>query len=424
MADARRLDYELDATTLDNGLQVCVQPDPLAPAVAVNLWYEVGSYDEDPQRTGFAHLFEHLMFQGSRNLGSGEHMALVEANGGSVNATTSTDRTNYFETVPRGALDLALWLEADRMSSLAITDENFAAQREVVKEEKRQRYDNQPYGNLLELLVAQHFPSDHPYGHLPIGSMAHLDDASLDDVRQFFDDWYRPSNARLVLCGPIEPDEAFELASAHFGAIPALEQPVHAVSAPPDLPPRHTVAHGSVPHPLVYLSWPTPPAAEKDHLALDIALSILAEGNTSRLHKSIVRSRRMAQEVHAASLPHLRSTSITTLMARPTEGVPADDTATALLEELDRFGEEGPTAEELARAVAQYERDWLLGLATVEGRADLINDGWLTYGDPGHINRHGLELAALTVSAIRDVVRTHLLVEPSQLHYLPTKVSS
>ena len=424
MADGQRLDYELAVTTLDNGLQVCVQPDPLAPAVAVNIWYEVGSYDEDPERTGFAHLFEHLMFQGSLNVASGEHMALVEANGGSVNATTSTDRTNYFETVPRGALELALWLEADRMSSLAITDANFAAQREVVKEEKRQRYDNQPYGDLLELLVAQHFPAEHPYGHLPIGSMVHLDDASLDDVQQFFDDWYRPSNARLVLCGPIEPDEAFDMVSTHFGRITALDQPVHAASAPPDLPVRSTMTRGPVPHPLVHLSWPTPPAAHKDHLALDIALSILADGSTSRLHKSVVRSRRMAQEVHAASLPHLRSTSITTFMARPTDGVSTQSTAAALLEELACFGDEGPTAEELARAVAQYERDWLLGLATVEGRADLINDSWLTHGTPAHVNQHGLELAALNVAAIRDVVQHHLLAEPSQLHYLPTEVSA
>lgn len=152
MKSGSELAYELATHTLDNGLQVCVQPDPMAPAVAVNIWYEVGSYDETTGLSGFAHLFEHLMFQGSAGVASGEHMAAVEAAGGSVNATTSTDRTNYFETVPAGALDLALWLEGDRMESLAITTENFDAQREVVKEEKRQRYDNQPYGDLLELL--------------------------------------------------------------------------------------------------------------------------------------------------------------------------------------------------------------------------------------------------------------------------------
>ncbi|WP_158600666.1 M16 family metallopeptidase [Tessaracoccus antarcticus] len=423
MTDGRRLDYNLVETTLDNGLRVCVQPDPVAPAVAVNIWYEVGSFDEDPTRTGFAHLFEHLMFQGSNNVASGEHMALVEANGGSVNATTSTDRTNYFETVPRGALDLALWLEADRMSSLAITAENFAAQREVVKEEKRQRYDNQPYGDLLELLVAQHFPADHPYGHLPIGSMAHLDDATLDDVQQFFDDWYRPSNARLVLSGPVEADEAFDLAQRYLGQVPRRDRPDHATAPVPALPSRDTTTHGNVPHPLVYLSWNTPPAAHDDHLPLDMALSILADGHTSRLHKAVVRSRRLAAEVHAASLPHLRSTSITTLMARPTDGISTDVTAAALVEELARFAEGGPTDEELARAIAQYERDWLLQLATVEGRSDLLNDAWLTFGTPGHVNQHAAELAALNVDVVRDAVRTHLLATPSTLHYLPSEVS-
>ncbi len=185
------LRYELTQDRLDNGLQVVVAPDPAAPGVAVNLWVEVGSADEAPGRTGFAHLFEHLMFQGSANVASGEHMATVESLGGTVNATTSTDRTNYFETVPRGALELALWMEADRFSSLAITPGNFEAQRQVVKEEKRQRYDNQPYGDLLELLTAQHFPADHPYGHLTIGSMTDLDDASPADVAEFFDAWYR-----------------------------------------------------------------------------------------------------------------------------------------------------------------------------------------------------------------------------------------
>lgn len=423
MTDGRQLDYELVETTLDNGLRVCVQPDPVAPAVGVNIWYEVGSYDEDPTRTGFAHLFEHLMFQGSENVASGEHMALMESNGGSVNATTSTDRTNYFETVPRGALDLALWLEADRMSSLAITEANFAAQREVVKEEKRQRYDNQPYGDLLELLVAQHFPADHPYGHLPIGSMAHLDDASIDDVQQFFSDWYRPSNARVVLCGPIEAEEAFDLAAKYLGQVPAQAAPTHKSSEPPGLPAHTTVTRGAVPHPLVYLSWPAPPAAHDSHLALDIALSILADGHTSRLHKSVVRTRRLAQEVHAASLPHLRSTSIATLMARPADGVDTEATGAALVEEMARFAEEGPTSEELSRAVAQYEREWLLLLSTVEGRADFINDAWMTYGTPTHVNQHAADLAALDVDAIRSAVREHLSTAPSQLHYLPSEVS-
>ena len=211
----------LEVTTLHNGLRVAVAPSD-SPGVALNLWYDVGSVDESPTRTGFAHLFEHLMFQGSANVAPGEHMALIEAMGGTVNATTSSERTNYFETVPPGGLELALRLEADRLASLAITDENFEAQREVVKEEKRERYDNQPYGDLLQLIIEQHFPPEHPYGHLTIGSMQHLDEASIDEVSAFFDAWYRPSNAKLVLTGPVSPDDGFKLAQKYFGDLPRL----------------------------------------------------------------------------------------------------------------------------------------------------------------------------------------------------------
>ncbi|GAB3814153.1 pitrilysin family protein [Tessaracoccus terricola] len=418
MTPGPELTYELATHTLDNGLQVCVQPDPQAPAVAVNLWYQVGSYDEQPGRSGFAHLFEHLMFQGSGNVASGEHMATVEAVGGSVNATTSTDRTNYFETVPAGALELALWLEADRMGSLAITQENFDAQVEVVKEEKRQRYDNQPYGDLFELLVAHHFDASHPYGHLPIGSMRDLDDAGLGDVQAFFDAWYLPSNARLVLAGNVAVDQAVELVERHFGGLPRLPRPGHA-DAPSGLTdPVTTRVARNVPHSLLYASWPTPPAAHADQLALDIALAILTDGHTSRLHRSLVRTRDVAEEVHSASLLHLRERSVATLLARPADGVPTESVSEAVQQELALFISEGPTEEELARATAQFERDWLLDLATVEARADMLNDSWLTHGEPGRINSRLRELAALTPDDVRRVVATHLGSAPSELHYL------
>lgn len=412
------LTYELATHTLDNGLRLCVQPDPGAPAVAVNLWYEVGSYDELPGRSGFAHLFEHLMFQGSRTVASGEHMASVEAVGGSVNATTSTDRTNYFETVPAGALDLALWLEADRMDSLAITQANFDAQVEVVKEEKRQRYDNQPYGDLFELLVAHHFDPAHPYGHLPIGSMQDLDDASLDDVRAFFEAWYRPSNARLVLAGDVTPEHAVELAERHFGGLPELPRPTHAPSTPGLAAPVTTTVSRNVPHSLLYASWPTPPGAHEDQVALDLALAILTDGHTSRLHRSLVRNRGLAEEAHSASILHLRSDSIATLLARPVDGVETEALVTALREELATFATDGPTDEELARATAQFERDWLLDLATVEARADIINDAWLTHGDPERVNTRLAEVTALGPDDVRRVVATHLTKDPSELHYL------
>ena len=327
------LQYELTQARLDNGLQVVVAPDPDAPGVAVNLWVEVGSADEAPGRTGFAHLFEHLMFQGSAHLASGEHMATVESLGGTVNATTSTDRTNYFETVPRGALELALWMEADRFSSLAITPENFEAQRQVVKEEKRQRYDNQPYGDLLQLLTAQHFPETHPYGHLTIGSMADLDAASLQDVSEFFDAWYRACNLRLVVCGPVGPDEALDLAGRYFADLPALPKPERLPMTERPVAQASTVAVSrQVPHSLAYLSWPTPPASHADQPAIDLALSILADGHSSRLHRALVKHADVANEVHSASLTHRSAASIAAILGRPADGVSLEAMSAAILD--------------------------------------------------------------------------------------------
>ncbi len=420
MTDDADLRYELATHTLDNGLRVCVQPDPMAPAVAVNLWFEVGSRDEEPGRSGFAHLFEHLMFQGSADVASGEHIAVIEAAGGSVNATTSVDRTNYFETVPPGALDLALWLEANRMASLDVSTTNFEAQRDVVKEEKRQRYDNQPYGDLLELLVAQHFGPSHPYGHLPIGSMADLDAAGIDDVRRFFETWYLPSNARLVISGNVSTEEALALTETHFGGIPSRPSAVRgaAAGALPDQ--RSETVRRDVPHPLLYVSWPTPPAAHPDTVPLEVALGILTDGHASRLHKAMVRGQDVAEEVHGGILPHLGAPSITTILARPSEASSTQRLAEVLQDEVDKFARTGPDPEELARAKAQYEREWLQELATVEGRADAINDCWLTYGDPVAINHRLRQLGDVTPADISRVTSSYLAPPPNELHYLTT----
>ncbi|MDO5676383.1 MAG: pitrilysin family protein [Propionibacteriaceae bacterium] len=411
------LHYELSQHRLDNGLQVVVAPDDAAPGVAVNIWVEVGSADEVPGRTGFAHLFEHLMFQGSGNVASGEHMATVEALGGTVNATTSSDRTNYFETVPPGALDLALWMEADRFASLAITPENFEAQRQVVKEEKRQRYDNQPYGDLLELLVAQHFDPSHPYGHLTIGSMEDLDASSLDDVASFFAAWYPASNLRLVLCGPVSADEGLTLAEKHFGDLPTLakphrrEMPAHGHRSPESL----TVSR-QVPHSLSYLSWATPPAAHPDIPALDMALAVLSDGHASRLHRSLVKQSDVAYEVHSGMLTNRSADSITTVISRPADGVSLEQVSDAVLEGINQLIEDGPGEAELDRAVAQFERDWLWELATTSGRADAINEAWLVHGDPQRVNTSLAEVLALTPEDLRLAAKRWL--QPDAAHRL------
>jgi len=415
-----RLHYPMARHRLDNGLEVVVAPDADAPGVAVNIWVEVGSADETPGRTGFAHLFEHLMFQGSANVASGEHMATVEALGGTVNATTSTDRTNYFETVPHGALDLALWLEADRFSSLAITGENFETQRQVVKEEKRQRYDNQPYGDLLELLTGQHFPADHPYGHLTIGSMQDLDDAPLDDVATFFRSWYPASNLRLVLCGPVGADEGIALAEKHFGHLPMVPKPGRAaMPEPAAATPGISTVSRPVPHSLSYLSWGAPLASSAEEPALNLALAVLADGSASRLHRSLVRLGDIANEVHSALLPHRSARSISAILGRPADGVSIERLDEAILTEVSRFIEEGPTEEEVARAAAQYERDWLWDLATTSGRADAINEAWLVHGDPERVNTHLADVLALTPDDLRAAAATWLTpTDAHRLHYL------
>lgn len=411
------LHYELSQHALDNGLQVVVAPDDAAPGVAVNIWVEVGSADEVAGRTGFAHLFEHLMFQGSSNVASGEHMAAVEALGGTVNATTSPDRTNYFETVPRGALDLALWLEADRFASLAITPENFEAQRQVVKEEKRQRYDNQPYGDLLELLTAQHFEAEHPYGHLTIGSMEDLDAASLSDVAAFFSAWYPASNLRLVLCGPVGVDEGLSLAERYFGHLPALSKPARgAMPAGGLMAPQTDVVTRQVPHSLSYLSWATPDAAHSDVPALDIALAVLADGNTSRLHRALVKRSDVAYEVHSGMFTNRSTASLTTLVGRPADNVSLEQLSDAVTGELATFLVEGPTEAELARAVAQFERDWLWDLATTSGRADAINEAWLLHGSPKYVNKYLGDVLALTPDDVRVAAARWL--QPDACHTL------
>lgn len=412
MGDPRQV---IDRHRLDNGLELAVLPDPRSPAVAINLSFIVGSVDEDPHATGFAHLFEHLMFQGSAQVAPGEHMATIESLGGSINAYTSSDRTVYHETVPPGALELALWLEADRMRSLDISRTNLDAQRDVVAQEKAQRYDNRPYGNLLELLVAQHFPASHPYGHLPIGSMAHLAGADLADVTAFHQRWYRPSNAKLVICGGVTTRSAVALVERHFGDIEDVAVPERGVLPDPEPRPTRRVVRGQVPHPLVFTSWLAPRADEPRHLALDLGLGILGDGQASRLHRRLVKERAVAQEIHAFLLGHLRGPSLAVLQARPADGTVPDDLAAAVEAELGSF--DGPDVQELERARARAERDWLEELSTVAGRASAAADAWLTHGDPERMNSHLDEVAAIHEQDIAAAVTARTGV--GLLQYLP-----
>ncbi|WP_394275378.1 M16 family metallopeptidase [Luteococcus sp.] len=417
------LQYEIIERTLANGLRVVVNPDPTSPAVAVNIWYHVGSADEQTGASGFAHLFEHLMFQGSRQVASGEHLAALQAVGGTVNATTSFDRTNYFETVPPGAVELALWLESERLSSLDVSQENLDTQREVVKEEKRQRYDNVPYGDQLHLLLALNFPEDHPYAHPTIGSMEDLDAATLDDVRDFFATWYRASNAVLTLAGAVEAEQAFALAAKYFGHLPTLPAPERRRAAP--LEPHHGVPRlevvREVPRETLHLGWRTPDLGHPDHLAVEQALTVLGGGPASRLRKRLVREAEVAEGAGASQLDLAQGSSLALVSARPRDGHSLDELEELVVAEVQRLLDEPVTAEELDRANASFEREWLGELAEVDSRADALGSFATLYGDPGRLNTHLAELVALTPQQVQQAARRWLAPEQrSSLHYLPS----
>jgi predicted Zn-dependent peptidase len=393
---------------LANGLRLIVAEDHLAPVVAVNIWYDVGSKHEVPGKTGFAHLFEHVMFQGSRNVAKAEHIALVQAAGGTMNGTTWLDRTNYFETMPSHQLELALWLEADRMGTLldALSQENLDNQREVVKNEKRWSYDNRPYGSWSEKLQAHLFPPEHPYHHSTIGSMEDLDAASLDDVREFFRTYYAPNNATLAVVGDVEPKRVREWVERYFGGIPANPSipPLGDLSLPPTLGgERRETVTDRVPLPRVYFGFRAPAFGDHRLDALDIASQILAGGKGSRLHRRLVRDERLAQDIALFALGFVGGASMAAGWATVRPGVEIARVEAAFEEEAERLGREPVSADELARAMALVETDELGALQRVEERADRLAMYATLFDDPDLINQMLGRYQAVTAEAIRDV---------------------
>ena len=410
---------------LPNGLRLVVVEDHLAPVAAVNIWYNVGSKHEQPGRTGFAHLFEHVMFQGSKNVGKAEHIALIQAAGGTMNGTTWLDRTNYFETVPSHQLELALWLEADRMGTLleALSQENLDNQREVVKNEKRWSYDNRPYGSWNEKLQAHLFPPEHPYHHPTIGSMADLDAASLDDVKDFFRTWYAPNNAVVSVVGDVEAGQVREWAERYFGPIPANPSipTVPDLSLPATLGEEHReTVYDRVPLPRVYIGFRAPPYGDRRLDALDIASQILAGGKGSRLHRRLVRDERIAQDVAFFTLGFVGGGSISAGWATVRPEADVERVEAVLHEELDRIGREPISDDELARARALVEADELGALQRVEERADRLSMYATLFDDPDLVNQMLHRYLAVTADDIRAVAADVLRADNRVvLTYLP-----
>jgi zinc protease len=403
-------------TTLDNGLRVIISEDHYAPIYAIAVSYKVGSRDERKGRTGFAHLFEHMMFKGSENVGPGELDYLIYSNGGNLNGTTNTDRTLYFEVLPKNQLDLGLFLESDRMRGLVITQENLENQRQAVKEERRQGVDNQPYGRSeerLEELIYDNFA----YHHSVIGSMEDLDAASVDDVKQFFKTYYAPNNAVIGVVGDLDTKETLAKVKKYFGSIPRQEPP-----KPVDLtePPKTEERREKIDDKLARLArldiaYRIPESSEPDARALVVAASILGGGggrfgggnNDSRLYQLLVRDKELAVQV-SASTDRRAGPGMLQISATIRPGKSPEEVEGLISEEIAKLHSEPVSQKELQRARLALRRNSVLRMSAL-GRAQALADGAALYSDPNRINTELDKQAAVSAAGIQKAVKTYLV---------------
>ncbi|MDT0529908.1 pitrilysin family protein [Micromonospora sp. DSM 115977] len=419
--------WPIETTRLDNGLRVVVSEDRTAPAVAVNLWYDVGSRHEPEGQTGFAHLFEHLMFEGSVNVAKTEHMKLVQGAGGSLNATTNPDRTNYFETVPAEHLELALWLEADRMGGLvpALTQETLDNQRDVVKNERRQRYDNVPYGDAWLRLLPLLYPPGHPYHHATIGSMADLNAADLGTFQAFHRTYYAPNNAVLTVVGDASAAEVFALADKYFGAIPPRAEIPPAPdgrTVPATGRPAVETVTAEVPAPRVYVAHRTHPFGSPGYDVLTVLATVLGSGRGSRLYQRLADGERIAQPdmvgAYGVDLAHAPAPLIATATARP--GVSAERLGAGLAEVVDELATVPVTTTELDRAKSLLSTSWWRQMSTVDGRADTLGRYATQFGDPAKAAERLPAWLAVTAEQIAEAAAEVLTADDRvTLTYLP-----
>lgn len=409
--------------TLDNGLDVIVHEDHRCPIAAVNLWYHVGSKNERPGRTGLAHLFEHLMFEGSAHHDSGYFAPLQKA-GASLNGSTNCDRTNYWEVVPTNALELALWLESDRLGYLlpALTSAKFENQRKVVLNERRQSYENRPYGLALMALMSALFPSDHPYHWTTIGHAEDIRAATLEDAHAFFQTYYHPGNASLTVAGDVDTEPVLELVRRHFEEIPA-GSPVPAVvtgaesqrNPTPAAVDTRLLLEDRVELPRLYLAWRSPRLFSDGDADMDLLAELLAGGKTSRLYRTLVYERRLATDVSAAQ----GSREIDgwfCLIATAAPGSELMELEQVIVEELAALADIGPSEAELQRGLTQVEVQFVYRLQTVggfNGRSDQLNAYNVYAGDPGFMARDRARYRSTTAERVRGAVRR--LHEPGRI---------
>ncbi|HEX9295768.1 MAG TPA: pitrilysin family protein [Polyangiaceae bacterium] len=401
----------IQKATLDNGLRVVMNVDHTSPTVAVAVTYDVGARSEERGRSGFAHLFEHMMFEGSANVPKGEHFKLVSAHGGNLNGTTSSDRTNYFEMLPSNELALALWLEADRMKSLNVSGENFENQRKVVQEEYRMRVSNVAYAPAQIRLGELVFQGYWPYEHDAIGSMQDLDSAQLEWVRAFHDSHYAPNLAVLSIAGDFETDEAMQLVHRFFDT--AKKQDKIVPYEPPAMPEQSSPRTASLDDthaktPGFFYGWAIPASREPDHYALELASAILADGESSRLHQKLVRDRALAQEVSCWTEDH-RGPDLFGVQVKLAEGARLPDTekVTDLL--LEALAKDGPTEAEMTKTRNRTEAAFLFGLQSNLQRATRLGQYELFWGDARILNDEPSKYFAVTRDDIKRVLAKYIV---------------
>ncbi len=406
---------ELEEYTLENGLRVILNRDDSVPVVAVAVYYDVGSRNEREGRTGFAHLFEHMMFQGSENVKKAEHFQYIMKAGGTMNGTTSSERTNYFETLPASQLPLALWLESDRMRSLAVTQENLDNQREAVKEEKRLRYDNQPYGQIFDLInemIYKNFANSHS----TIGSMEHLDDATVEDVQEFFRIYYAPNNAVLAISGSFEPDTAKQLVETYFGDIPSQPKPASLdVSEPDEVGQTYREWEDPLaPFPAFLVGWKIPKRRSPEFNALYLAGKLLYDGDSSRLYQKLVKGEESVIQLFGFT-DERRGPSSIFVGAIPKPEKDLSRIRDIIMKEIADIATNGPTAEEMQKLHNQLINDFVRMRQSSMTRAQQIAEYALYDGDPALINSELDDLLSVTPDQIRNTVDKFLNTENRSL---------
>ncbi len=395
---------------LSNGLRVVLSPERTVPTVAIAVYYDVGSRNEEPGRSGFAHLFEHMMFQGSANVGKAEHFKLINERGGRANGTTSADRTNYFETLPSSELALGLWLEADRMRSLEVTAQNFENQRQTVKEERRQRIDNQPYARSFIRINELAYGDYWPYAHPTIGSMQDLDNAPLAEVQRFFRTYYAPNNAVLAIAGDFDVEEAMALVERYFGTIEPSEVPPF---EPPPLQPQTAERKDVLVDPLAelpafHVAWHIPSSRHPDHYALELVATALGDGRSSRLYQRLVKRAELLREIFVGT-DDRRGPDLFSIWAIVAQGKEGATARAAIEEEIARIGREGLGERDLQKAKHRVAASFLFGLQSNLQRAMHLAEFELYWGDAALLRAELRHYQRVTDEDVRRVVQTYLV---------------